>query len=87
MNTENQYMTEEEAKALIKATYMKKLMFARRTYREMKIARKSMMCENQSNPKKIEMFYLHLSIRQRTSKNEYDELDRTSDIRTRVANE
>jgi len=37
--------------------------------------------------KKIEMFYLHLSIRQRTSKNEYDELDRTSDIRTRVANE
>lgn len=49
MNTENQYMTEEEAKALIKATYMKKL----------KIARKSMMCENQSIPKKIEMNSQH----------------------------
>lgn len=49
MNTEIQYMTEEEAKALIKATYMKKL----------KIARKSMMCENQSIPKKIEMNSQH----------------------------
>jgi len=49
MNTEIQYMTEAEAKALIKATYMKKL----------KIARKSMMCENQSNPKKIEINLQH----------------------------
>lgn len=49
MNTEIQYMTEEEAKALIKATYMKKL----------KIAKKSMMCENQSIPKKIEMNSQH----------------------------